>query len=243
MENRSAAWSRKSEVGERNVHGADDAARALVDRRREPEADRGHAVAPELVDDLVEQFEELLAGLGRGRAFDPIEDLTVAVDHPGCDLRPADVDTDGPFGHAATIRRRMAQGEKPYRVYRGGRVKGRVPTLGQPERAPARTDGRRAGSRARAEAARTEARAELGSLDRDRRGRVLRPRARLGRRQLPLHSERRKGREQAASRIGEGGARSAERADALEPERDSAARHGPLVEDPGPRTASSARTR
>jgi LCP family protein required for cell wall assembly len=32
----------------------------------------------------------------------------------------------------------MAQGEKPYRVYRGGRVKGRVPTLAQPERAPAR---------------------------------------------------------------------------------------------------------
>ena len=36
----------------------------------------------------------------------------------------------------------MAQGEKPYRVYRGGRVKGRVPTLGEPERAPARTDRR-----------------------------------------------------------------------------------------------------
>jgi LCP family protein required for cell wall assembly len=34
----------------------------------------------------------------------------------------------------------MAQGEKPYRVYRGGRVKGRVPTLPRPERAPARTD-------------------------------------------------------------------------------------------------------
>jgi LCP family protein required for cell wall assembly len=34
----------------------------------------------------------------------------------------------------------MAQGEKPYRVYRGGRVKGRVPTLGKPERAPSRTD-------------------------------------------------------------------------------------------------------
>ena len=34
----------------------------------------------------------------------------------------------------------MAQGEKPYRVYRGGRVKGRVPTLRKPERAPARTD-------------------------------------------------------------------------------------------------------
>ena len=34
----------------------------------------------------------------------------------------------------------MVQGEKPYRVYRGGRVKGRVPTLGKPERTPARTD-------------------------------------------------------------------------------------------------------
>ncbi len=34
----------------------------------------------------------------------------------------------------------MAQGEKPYRVYRGGRTKGRVPTLPKPERAPARTD-------------------------------------------------------------------------------------------------------
>ncbi|MEP6909099.1 MAG: LCP family protein [Actinomycetota bacterium] len=34
----------------------------------------------------------------------------------------------------------MAQGEKPYRVYRGGRVKGRVPTLVKPERTPARTD-------------------------------------------------------------------------------------------------------
>ena len=34
----------------------------------------------------------------------------------------------------------MAQGEKPYRVYRGGRVKGRVPTLSKPERTPARTE-------------------------------------------------------------------------------------------------------
>jgi polyisoprenyl-teichoic acid--peptidoglycan teichoic acid transferase len=37
----------------------------------------------------------------------------------------------------------MAQGEKPYRVYRGGRVKGRVPTLPKPERAPARDGGRK----------------------------------------------------------------------------------------------------
>ncbi|HYZ19162.1 MAG TPA: LCP family protein [Gaiellaceae bacterium] len=36
----------------------------------------------------------------------------------------------------------MPEGEKPYRVYRGGRVRGRVPTLPKPERAPSR-DGRR----------------------------------------------------------------------------------------------------
>ena len=34
----------------------------------------------------------------------------------------------------------MAQGEKPYRVYRGGRVKGRVPTVARPERSPARRE-------------------------------------------------------------------------------------------------------
>jgi LCP family protein required for cell wall assembly len=39
--------------------------------------------------------------------------------------------------------RRMARGEKPYRVYRGGRVKGKVPTLPRPGRAPAAsTNGR-----------------------------------------------------------------------------------------------------
>ena len=48
----------------------------------------------------------------------------------GEDLRPADVDTDDAqllHDGAATIRRRMPSpgGEKPYRVYRGGRVKGR----------------------------------------------------------------------------------------------------------------------
>src|SRR3954452_10625618 len=37
-----------------------------------------------------------------------------------------------------TIRRRMASpgGEKPYRLYRGGRVKGRVPTLSPPSPPP-----------------------------------------------------------------------------------------------------------
>src|SRR5580765_5551323 len=36
----------------------------------------------------------------------------------------------------------MADGEKPYRLYRGGRVKGKVPTLTRPERRPPR-DGAR----------------------------------------------------------------------------------------------------
>jgi LCP family protein required for cell wall assembly len=36
----------------------------------------------------------------------------------------------------------MARGEKPYRVYRGGRVKGKVPTLPRPGRAPASANGR-----------------------------------------------------------------------------------------------------
>jgi polyisoprenyl-teichoic acid--peptidoglycan teichoic acid transferase len=42
----------------------------------------------------------------------------------------------------ATITRRMARGDKPYRVYRGGRVKGKVPTLPRPARASASANGR-----------------------------------------------------------------------------------------------------
>ena len=38
----------------------------------------------------------------------------------------------------------MARGEKPYRVYRGGRVKGKVPTLPRPGRAPAGSSNGRA---------------------------------------------------------------------------------------------------
>jgi LCP family protein required for cell wall assembly len=41
------------------------------------------------------------------------------------------------------ITRRMARGEKPYTVYRGGRTKGWVPTLPKPERGPKRDGGGR----------------------------------------------------------------------------------------------------
>jgi LCP family protein required for cell wall assembly len=64
------------------------------------------------------------------------------VDDAGEDLRPAEVDTDDtPAAHqAGTLLRRMAPKDKPYRVYRGGRVKGKVPTA--PTRArPSPSDG------------------------------------------------------------------------------------------------------
>ena len=47
----------------------------------------------------------------------------------------------------ATILRRMARQDKPYRVYRGGRTKGKVPTLPRPERSGGRGGGRRAPAR------------------------------------------------------------------------------------------------
>jgi LCP family protein required for cell wall assembly len=38
-----------------------------------------------------------------------------------------------------------SRGEKPYRLYRGGRTKGRVPTVGRPEKSPPRARGERDG--------------------------------------------------------------------------------------------------
>ena len=59
-----------------------------------PEADRGDAVDPQLLDDLVERGEEFVLGLGRSRALDAIGRCALAVDDPGGDLRPAHVDPD-----------------------------------------------------------------------------------------------------------------------------------------------------
>ena len=136
---------------------------------------------------------------------------------------------------AATIRRRMAQGEKPYRVYRGGRVKGVCRPSAKPERAPARTQ--RPPHRFKGPGPKAP-----GPKRQRNWGRwiaigisaflvlvlvwgvasylSLRSGVKAANKRLP--------------RIGEGGARSAERAAALEPERDPAARHRPLLEDPGP---------
>ena len=50
-------------------------------------------------------------------------------------------------------------GEKPYRVYRGGRTKGRVPTVGRPEKSAPRPKAERDGrSNYRGPGAKTTAR-------------------------------------------------------------------------------------
>src|SRR6478752_3730091 len=88
----------------------------------------------------------------------------VPRDDRGEDFRPADVHPDDPRllqNGAGTIRRRMSTpgGEKPYRVYRGGRTKGRVPTVGRPEKSAPRPKAERDGrSNYRGPGAKTTAR-------------------------------------------------------------------------------------
>src|SRR5580765_8672503 len=84
------------------------------------------------------------------RALQAHAQRTVARDDRGKDFRPADIHADDPRllqNRAGTIRRRMSTpgGEKPYRVYRGGRTKGRVPTVGRPEKSPPRPKAERDG--------------------------------------------------------------------------------------------------
>ena len=59
------------EIGERNVHGRDRPARALVDRRGEPEADRDHTVSAQLLDHFVQAGEQILLGPGGSGPLQP----------------------------------------------------------------------------------------------------------------------------------------------------------------------------
>ena len=63
------------------------------------------------------------------RTLDRAPDRAVSRDHAGEHLRPADVHPDDQVRRhdAATIPGQMPAQDKPYRVYRGGRAKGRVP--------------------------------------------------------------------------------------------------------------------
>ena len=134
--------------------------------------------------------------LERRRPLDrALEACPESVEHPGEDLRPAEVDPDHtPAGHpAGTLLRRMAPDDKPYRVYRGGRVKGKVPAVPGKAR-PA--DGRRAAkARRRAPGDGVRPRAPAAVVEAARPDRALLVLVvlvdRLGRRRLPLLPERR----------------------------------------------------
>ena len=88
----------KRNARERDVHGEDGCAFALVDRRRDADAYGSDAVVAKRVDDLRETFEERLGGLDRRLAPLRPDDGAVALDDPRKDLRAADVDADGALG-------------------------------------------------------------------------------------------------------------------------------------------------
>ena len=117
------------------------------------------AAAPsgeQILDDAVDRTQHLGLVPVRRRDLDRAADRAVTRDESGEDLRPAEVDSDNTlFMHvAATITARMPEQEKPYRVYKGGRAKGRVP-LQRPTDGRSKDSGRGAASSARpAEAAR-----------------------------------------------------------------------------------------
>ena len=156
------------------------------------------ALVEQLPDGGLEPVEERLLGLERASAYSRCADRAVARDEAGEDLRPADVDTD----HVVTTGGGYhnppdAVGEKPYRVYRGGRAKGKVPDARQPER-----NGHGA---ARASASGRTGAGCAGS--RSCIGLFLVLVARLGARELLPVPRRRLGREQAARPQARAGAR------------------------------------
>jgi len=114
---------------QREIHGAQGDAGPAVDVEGNAVSDRGRTVGEKILDDPVDRAEHVgLASVG-GRDLDRAADRPVARDEAGENLRPAEVDPDNTFfTHvAATITARMPEQEKPYRVYKGGRAKGKVP--------------------------------------------------------------------------------------------------------------------
>ena len=93
-----AALSQRDAL-ERDMHGEDRRAFALVDRRRDADADGGHAVVPQAVDDLGEARSRNASVDSVGVSRRSVrENRAVALDDPREDLRAADVDTDGALG-------------------------------------------------------------------------------------------------------------------------------------------------
>ena len=124
-----AEMCREVERAQREIDGAEADPRAPIDVHRDPDPDRGGAVGEQILDEPVELFEERRLARRSTSDLDRPPDRAVSRDHAGEHLRPADVHPDDQVRRhdAATIPGRMPAQDKPYRVYRGGRAKGRVP--------------------------------------------------------------------------------------------------------------------
>ena len=134
---------------EREVDRAERNARPPVDVQGDAVSDRGRAIREQILDDAVDRTQHLGLVPVRRRDLDRAADRAVARDESREDLRPAEVDPDNTlFTHvAATITARMPEQEKPYRVYKGGRAKGKVP-LQRPTDGRSKDSGRGAPSSA-----------------------------------------------------------------------------------------------
>ena len=119
----------EDDAGEGDVHRVDRLASPLVDRRREADADGADVVADELLDSGVDLLHESVLVRGIGRVDDAPLDDAVLADDPGKQLRARRGRARSHGGKPwapATILAPVAPKDKPYRVYRGGRVKGPI---------------------------------------------------------------------------------------------------------------------
>ena len=133
-----AARERNVELVDRDVDGAERDAGLLVDARGDAEADRRDLVRAAAPGRRSASSSSSAPGTSSRRALDGLVDAPVGVDDPGEDLGPAEVDADDALVRSypvGNLTRRMAREEKPYRVYRGGRAKGKVPTPASARRA------------------------------------------------------------------------------------------------------------
>ena len=128
--NRSPIRSRSGDVGRAGCSPSRDAVPvALVDLRRNAEAERGDVVvARARRSSSRSPSSDVLLRRDRRRRLAVALDRAVAVDEAGEDLRPAEVDADDAVRlqeRADNITAAWPSGEKPYRVYRGGRHEGK----------------------------------------------------------------------------------------------------------------------
>ena len=84
----------KREIAQRQIHALDDDARDLVDRRRRPEAEGSDVVVEQHRDGRLELADHRFLRIVRRDAFVAPDDRAVPSDHPGEDLRPAEVHPD-----------------------------------------------------------------------------------------------------------------------------------------------------